>query len=77
MKYAVAILSFFDNENKILFVDADSKAEALKKALVDIAENEETKQQQREWNDTLTNDYEELLDELVNGEMSCCVEEIR
>lgn len=34
MKYAVAIINFFDNENKIFIVEADSESEAMAKAIL-------------------------------------------
>ncbi|MEY8352554.1 hypothetical protein AALB39_04265 [Lachnospiraceae bacterium 54-53] len=33
MKYAVAVLSFFENENRISIVDANSEVEAMVKTL--------------------------------------------
>jgi len=36
MKYAVAIINFFDNENKIHVVEADNEIDAMKKAILKI-----------------------------------------
>lgn len=32
-KYAIALISFFDNENKIFIVEANNEIESMKKAL--------------------------------------------
>lgn len=76
MKYAVAILSGFDNDNKILFIDSNSKSNALKTALVELCTNEETMKQQKEWNEVLPDNYEDLVNEIANGELFCCVEKV-
>jgi hypothetical protein len=75
-KYAVAILSLFENNNEIFFVEAEDEVQAIKQGLIDFCKDEEIKQSQREWNLELSNSVEELKNELINGELAVTAREI-
>ncbi len=74
--YAVAILSLFDNDNKIFLIKAENKVNALKEGLIEFCTNEEDKNSQRQLNKESSNDYEELTDNLFSMELCCSVKEI-
>lgn len=59
MKYAVAVLSFFDNENSIKVVDAESPLEAVFAAVEQSPENYQN-----------VESVEDLLIELFNQDMA-------
>lgn len=75
-KYAVAILSMFENKNEIFFVEETSEVLAVKQALVDFCKLDENKEDQKQWNESLPNDLEELIDQLVDGDLAVAVKEI-
>ena len=67
-KYAVAILSFFENQNKIFIVDADTEVNAMKKALIDFCKTEQSKKDQEEWQISWET-VEDVINECFNGEI--------
>ena len=73
-KFAVAILSFFDNDNKLFVVEAETEQKAIIKALsIFNSENgEETKDKDfLEWiNSMEKKTVEEIQQELFDGDMS-------
>lgn len=75
-KYAVAILSCFDNENKIYFISADSASDAVKLALIESCSTEEYKAEQVEYNKMMPDDLEELKSMLYNQELCVNAKEI-
>lgn len=67
-KYAVAILSFFENQNKIFIVEADTEVNAMKKALIKFCTSDEAKKSQEEWQ-TSWETVDEVINECFNGEL--------
>ncbi len=68
-KYAVALLSFYDNENKLFLVRATNEVEAMKQALIDTCETDEGRASQAEWSkDWIT--IEEVKKHCFNGELA-------
>lgn len=67
-KYAVAVLSAFENENTIQLVEAENEVEAIKLATVQFQRTEEQKEETKDW---LSKEYtlKELLNELADGEI--------
>lgn len=63
-KYAVAVLSFFQNENKILIVEAETEPLAMIKALDEFANTENS-----EWLGKYPT-VEEIKQECFNGEIA-------
>lgn len=75
--FAVAILMNFDNENKVLFVEAETKEEAIVKGVAKF-EKQQDKDYDTGWIDAQLVDksYEEQLDVLYDHEMCVCVEPV-
>lgn len=69
MKYAVAVLSFYDNENEVFIVDADSKVEAMVKAL-SLQDKMLDADYVRWINKIKTKTVEEIQEECFDGDMS-------
>ncbi len=67
-KYAVAILSFFENQNKIFIVEADNDVNAMKKALLDFCTTDERKKDQEEWQAPWET-VNDVINECFNGEI--------
>jgi len=61
-KYVVGILSFFDNDLKLLKVDAISDFEAVKKAMIEFCDTEESKKYEKEYQES--EDYPDTIEEL-------------
>lgn len=73
-KYAVAVISFFENENTVQIVEASNEIEAVKKAVIVFnnkfdKRNEETLKENEDWLNEISSTLENLLDELINGEL--------
>lgn len=75
-KFAVALINFFDNENKIYFVEAENEVEALKKGVIEQA-SELDKAITREWMNDDDYTYKELQGVLFDADMSGCAKEIK
>lgn len=77
-KYIVGYLSLFENELKLLTIDADSAYDAVKKAMVESCSEQEYKESELKWQES--NDYpkdlEKLVDMLFNSDMVVNVKEI-
>lgn len=80
-KYAVAVISFFDNENTVQIVDAENEIEAVKRAVITFNtrlskdnSNKEIVEENENWLN-ITNSsldillLDTLLEELFNGEL--------
>jgi len=68
-KYAVAVLSFFENENKVFIVEADNESEAMGKALVLFNENND--EDYTEWvNELSQKTVEKIQEECFDGEIA-------
>lgn len=69
MKYAVAVLSFFDNENKVLLVDANSEVEAMVKTL--SSGDKMLDEEYVQWIETmLAKTVEEIQEECFDGDLA-------
>ncbi|WP_303872020.1 hypothetical protein [Acetobacterium wieringae] len=69
MKYAVAVLSFFENENRVSIVDANSEVEAMIKAL--SSGDKMLDEDYVQWSKPmLTKTVEEIQEECFDGDMA-------
>lgn len=69
MKYAVAVLNFFDNENKVLLVDANSEVEAMVKTL--SSGDKMLDEEYVQWIETmLAKTVEEIQEECFDGDLA-------
>jgi hypothetical protein len=61
-KYVVGILSMFENNLKLFKIEAENEYEAVKKGMIDFNETEESKQFEKDWqnSDDYPKDYEGL-----------------
>jgi RecB family exonuclease len=61
--YVVGILSMFENDLKLFKVTAENEYEAVKKGMVEFAEDEENKQYEIDWQNSedYPKDYEGLF----------------
>ncbi len=73
--YVVAIISFFDNEIKQFKITAESEYEAIKKGMIDLCESEESKQSERDYQNS--EDYPKTIEELYYDEMDYSVTEVK
>ncbi|WP_297419076.1 hypothetical protein [Clostridium sp.] len=72
-KYALAILSFFDNDNKLFVVEAETEQKAVIKALsIFNGKEEETNDKDTlKWINSMENKtIEEIQQELFDGDIS-------
>jgi hypothetical protein len=75
-KYAIAYVSFMDNDCQLHFIEAENEIKAIKNFLVSICKTEESKQSQIAFNETFSDDIEEIKDELINCETGIDIKEI-
>jgi hypothetical protein len=72
-KYAVGVLNMFDNENRVVIVEAPDQINAVIEAVVESS-NSEAKEDIRKWLSELdVNSVDELLSELFNGDLCVSV----
>lgn len=71
-RYAVAVLSAFDNENTVQLVESSDEVQAVIDAVVAFnmkkEDNEKIEQDTRDWLNGYS-DIEDLLDALFNGDL--------
>lgn len=75
-KFVVAILSYFDNENKMFLIEAENSYEAVKKAMVENA-SEDYKKDEVKWQseEDYPKDYDSLVETLYGADFSVgCIE---
>ena len=74
MKYAVAIINFFDNENKVFLVEANGDSEAMAKAILlsnKTDDVEEIDEDYIKWvNDLANKTVEEIQNICFDADMS-------
>jgi hypothetical protein len=75
-KYAIGYVSFFENDCQVHFIEAQNEIEAIKNFLVSICKTEESKQSQIAFNETFSDDIEEIKHELINCEIGIDIKEI-
>lgn len=69
MKYAVAVLSFYENENRVSVIEADSEVEAMVKVL--SSGDKTLDEDYVKWIDTmLTKTVEEIQEECSDGDIA-------
>lgn len=69
MKYAVAVLSFYENENRVFIVDANGEVEAMVKAL--SSGDKMPDEDYAQWaNEMLTKTVEEIQEECFDGDIA-------
>lgn len=69
MKYAVAVLSFFENENRVFIVDANNEVEAMVKAL--SSGDKMLDEDYVQWSKNMwTKTVEEIQEECFDGDMA-------
>lgn len=62
--YVVGILSMFENDLKLFKITAENEYEAVKLAMVEFVDNEESKQHERNWQNS--EDYPEDFEGLYS-----------
>jgi len=71
MKYAVAVLSFFENENRVFVIEAKNEVEAMVKALSSKDKMLELEEDYVKWIDEmLLKTVEEIQEECFNGDIA-------
>lgn len=73
-KFVVAIVSFFENEVKQFKIEADNEYDAVKIAMVDFTESEESKQHELDYQNS--DNYPKTIQDLYYDEMDFSVIEV-
>lgn len=71
-KYAVAILNFFKNDNKVYITEGESESEAMLKGIIEYNKtDEEIDEDILEWVESMENkSVDEIIEECFDGDLA-------
>ena len=61
--YVVGILSMFENDLKLFKITAESEYEAVKKAMIEFCDDEDSKMNEIDWQNS--DDYPKNIEEMI------------
>lgn len=62
--YVVGILSMFENDLKLFKITAESEYEAVKKAMIEFCDDEDSKMNEIDWQNS--DDYPKNIEEMIS-----------